>query len=305
MTITFIPYTPVDFVKPPQFVEETSFGVPPAAPSFQIIGSLQAMSPSIGIQKEVVRSIGERDPVTQAKMMEVFSGSIRYRPFDTDFMKYGVNLPNGAGTNEESVTIAFSIKVNGTEKFFAFSGVKTDRISIEIAKDAGVTISQDLRWATSTMYATDLTAIGITTPTWITTTPSTQPWSSLTGGADPFEIESTGWPVDRFKCDVAQNLAAISPNGSDSLEYLAPTIRETTFDFDTWDYSSALSDYLMNLTLVDAEYTVYYDTVTPANSETLSFTNAGFDSRTWDFDAASRDFQRQSITATAGTVTLS
>src|SRR5690349_8694296 len=102
MPINFTPTASWLFKKPPQFVEETSYGVTPASPTFQIMGSITDISPNIGITKEVVRSVGRRDANTQTKMMEVFSGSFKYRPFDTTFMKYGVNLPDDdtpAGTN--------------------------------------------------------------------------------------------------------------------------------------------------------------------------------------------------------------
>jgi hypothetical protein len=304
MPINFTPTAPWLFLKPPQFVEETSYGVTPAAPVFKLMGSITGISPNLGITKEVVRSVGRRDPTTQTKMMEVFSGSFKYRPFASDFMKYGVNLPNDstpAGTNAASVTILWSQLINNVEKYFILQGCKTDKISIEISKDGGVVVGQDLRWSKTYAYQSNVTAVGITTPTYITTIPSTQPWSSLTGGASPFSIEGTNWLVDRLKVDVNQNLFAISPNGSSSLEYLGPGIREISVDFDTWNYNSVLYDYLMALTLVDATYTVKYDATTPT---TLTFTDIGFDSRSWNFEGTAKDAQREGITGTPLSVVL-
>lgn len=305
MPISFVPTASWDILKPPQYVEETSFGVTPASPTFKIIGSLTGISPSIGITKDVVRSVGRRDPNTQVKMMEVFSGAIKYRPFDSDFMKYGVNLPNDdtpAGTNSASVTIMWSQKINGVEKYFAFQGVKTDKISIEVSKDGGVQVGQDLKWYKTYAYQTDLTALGITTPTFVTTTPSTQPWSSLTGGTNPFTIESSPILVDRFKIDVNQNLYSISPNGSSSVEYLGAGMREISIDFDTYHYNNTLFDYLMNLQLVSAAYTLKADNTTPS---VLTMSNVGFDSRSIDFDGSSKDEQREGIQATVNSATLS
>lgn len=304
MPINFTPTGPWDFKKPPQIVEETSFGVTPAAPVFTIMGSITGISPSIGITKEVIRSVGRRDATTQSKMMNVFSGAFKYRPFDSTFMKVGVNLPNDStptGTNAASYTILWSQLINGTEKYFIFQGVKTDKISIEISKDGGVQVGVDLRWYNSLMYQTDATAAGITTPTYVTETPADQPWSSLTGGEDPFTIEGTVWPVDRFKIDVNQNLFAISPNGSDSVEYLGAGNREISVDFDTWNYNDVLLNYLMDLDLVDMEYVVKYDATTPI---TLDITDAGFDSRSWNFDSNAKDAQREGITATVNSATL-
>jgi hypothetical protein len=304
MPINFQPTAPWLFQKPPQYVEETSFGVTPASPVFKLMGSITGISPNIGITKEVVRSVGRRDPTTQTKMMEMFSGAFKYRPFDSTFMKYGVNLPNESaptGTNAASVTILWSQLINGTEKYFILQGCKTDKISIEISKDGGVVVGQDLRWYKTLSFQSSVAAAGITTPTYITSIPSTQPWSSLTGGANPFTIEGTVLPVDRLKLDVNQNLFALSPNGSASVEYLGAGIREISTDFDTWVKDSVLYDYLMALTLVDAQYIVKYDATTPT---TLTYTDIGFDSRTSNFEGTAKDAQREGITGTPISVVL-
>jgi hypothetical protein len=304
MPINFQPTAPWLFQKPPQYVEETSFGVTPASPVFKLMGSITGISPNIGITKEVVRSVGRRDPTTQTKMMEMFSGAFKYRPFASDFLKYGVNLPNESsptGTNAASVTILWSQLINGVEKYFVLQGCKTDKISVEISKDGGVVVGQDLRWYKTTAFASSVAGTGITTPTYITSIPSTQPWSSLTGGANPFSIEGTVLPVDRLKVDVNQNLFAISPNGSSSVEYLGAGIREISVDFDTWVKDSVLFDYLMALTLVDAQYIVKYDATTPT---TLTFTDIGFDSRTSNFEGTAKDAQREGITGTPISVVL-
>ena len=305
MPISFTPTAPWMFVKPPQIVEETSFGVPPAAPVFKIMGSITGISPNIGITKEVIRSVGKRDATTQSKMMEVFSGAFKYRPFDSDFMKVGVNLPNDstpAGTNAASYTVLWSQLINGVENYFIFLGVKTDKISVEVSKDGGVQVGQDMRWYKSILYKTDASTAGITTPTYVSETPDTQPWSSLTGGNAPFSIEGQVWPVDRFKLDVNQNLFAISPNGSSSVEYLGPGIREISCDFDTWNHNDVLLNYLMELELIDMEYILKYDATTPTK---INLTNVGFDSRSWNFDGNAKDAQREGITATPNQVTLS
>jgi hypothetical protein len=302
-----IPFTPTAswlFKKPPQFVEEATFGVTPASPTFQIMGSITDISPNIGITKEVVRSVGRRDANTQTKMMEVFTGAFKYRPFDTTFMKYGVNLPNDdtpAGTNAASVSIIWSQLINGTEKYFALQGCKTDKISIEVSKDGGVVVGQDLKWYKTSAFLADLTTLGVTTPTFVANTPSTQPWSSLTGGTDPFTIESTVWPVDRFKLDVNQNLFMISPNGSLSAEFIGAGNRDISVDFDTWLYNRTLYDDLMNLTLVDAVYTLNAG-ITPHS--TITLTDIGFDSRSMSFSGNSKEPQREGIQGTPLSVAL-
>jgi hypothetical protein len=304
MPIDFIPAAPWLFKLPPQYVEEDDFGVTPDNAHFKLMGSIQGISPNIGITKEVIRTVGRRDPSTQTKMMSVFTGAFKYRPFDMDFAKYGVNLPNDsvpAGTNAASVSVLWSQLINGVENFFCLKGVKTDKISLEVSKDGGIQIGQDVKWYDTKAYQTSLAAAGVATPVTINSTPNTAPWSSLTGGRNPFTIEGVVWDVDRLKIDVNQNLFAISPNGSDSVEYLGAGNREISVDFDTWNKNHVLFDYLMNLDLIDMEYVLKYDATTPV---TLAFTDVGFDSRTSNFDASAKDAQRESITATANSVVL-
>ncbi|MDN5846515.1 MAG: hypothetical protein L0H53_09610 [Candidatus Nitrosocosmicus sp.] len=304
MAINFLPTGSWRFIKPPQFIEESSFGVPPEAPTFSLLGNLTGISPNIGIQKEVIRNIGQRDPTTQTKLMEMFSGAFRYRPFDKSMMGYGINLANEAspaGTNAASVTVAWSLEINGTEKYFAFTGMKTNNISVEVSKDGGVTIGQDFRWKDSWMFKDDLTEAGINTPTWITSFPNTAPWTSLAGGVDPFTIEAVVWPTDRIKFDVNQNLDAISPNGSQSLEYLGATIRETSVDFDLWLKGSEMHDYLMSLQLIDASYTLFADPTTPV---TISITDMGLDSQSMNFEGNANTFQRLGVAGTPNSITL-
>lgn len=305
MVISFIPTGPWKIKKPPQYVVETAFGTTPASPTFALMGDVTGISPNFGIQKEVVRVIGQRDPVTQTKLMEVFAGAFRYRPYDSTMMKYGVNLANEgtpAGTNAESMTIVWSMDVNGTEKYFGLQGVKTDKISVEISKDGGVVVGQDYRWYKSFLYQADLTAMGITTPTYIDSIPSTAPWTSLTGGEDPFSISATVWPTDRIKFDVNQSLGAVSPNGSSSVEYLGATIRECSLDFDVWSKDGTLHDNLMDLDELDGTYNIDGQVTTPS---TMTITNMGFDSRTFNLEGNSKDFQRESIAATPNSLTLS
>lgn len=306
MAINFQPTGAWKIVKPPQFVVENSYGVTPASPSFSLLGDVTGISPNFGIQKEVVRVIGKRTPVTQTKLMNVFAGAFRYRPYNSTMMKYGINVANESspsGNNAESMSIVWSMMLNGSEKYFGLQGVKTDKISVEISKDGGVVVGQDFRWKASYLYQDDLDDMGITTPDYIDNSdiPNTAPWTSLAGGSDPFTLEAVTIPTDRIKIDVNQNLDAISPNGTDSIEYLGASIWEASLDFDIWAKDGTFHDYLMDLELVDGTYTIFSDNTTPS---TLTITDLGFDSRTFNLEGNSKNFQRESVAGTPNLLAL-
>lgn len=307
MVLGFTPTGHWLFKKPPQYVEETSFNVPPASPTFKLVGDPVGTTPVASITKEIVRVLGNRDPVSQPKQTEAYSITIKYRPFNStkfDFAKYGVNLANEttpAGTNAASVAIAWSLPIDGVEKFFIATGCKTNTIEIEVTKDGGVTISQELIAKQIRQHLTDLTTAGITTPTYVTTYPVEDPWASFDGGTAPFTIEATEWKVDRFKLTVNQNLANVAPNGTQSIEYLAATEREATFEFDTWLKSSVILDYLMAGTKLDMVYT-FKSGLTPPNTATI--TDGVLSDRQTTFEGGNREFTRETATGDCMSVVL-
>lgn len=308
MVLNFTPTGHWKFLKPPQYIEETTFNTPPASPTFKLVGFLSSITPNATITKDTVRVVGARDPVSQPKMTEVYSLSLKWRPLTStkmDFAKYGVNLANDtspAGTNAASVAIAWSFTVNGTEKFFVATGCKTDSISIEVSKDGGVNVTQELKCKQIRQHLADLTTAGITTPTYTTSFPAEDPWSSIDGGTAPFSIEGTEWKTDRFKLDVSQNLAEVAPNGTTSLEYLHPTERECSIDFDTWLKDSVMLDYLMAGTKLDMIYTFKSALTPPCKVDVTDAVLGGVD-RT--FEGGNREFTREGASGNPLSVTLS
>lgn len=308
MVLTFTPTGQWKFLKFPQYIEETTFNTPPANPTFKSVGFLSSITPNATITKEQVRVVGNRDVVSQPKMTEVYTLSIKYRPYNTakmDFAKYGVNLANDAtpaGTNAASVAVAWSLFVNGTEKFFIATGCKTDSISIEITKDGGVNVSQELKCKQIRQHLTDLSSAGITTPTYLSSYPSEDPWSSIDGGAAPFTVEGTEWKTDRFKLDVNQNLAEVAPNGTTSLEYLNPTEREIAIEFDTWLKDSVMLDFLMAGTKLDMTYTMKSALTPPVK---IDVTDAVLAGRDVTYEGGQREFMREGISGDGMSVALS
>lgn len=203
------------FVKPPQYVEEDSFGVPPEEPTFKLIGNTTDINPVPNVGKSIDQGLGKRDILSQTGLTEKYTAAFRWKPqTQLDYAKYGVNLANEsspAGNNAASVTIAWSKLVNGTEKLFALTGVRTDKVSVEVSKDGGVMIGQDIKAVDFEFNQTDLSGIGIVTPTYVSSIPTTPTMTSKSGGLTPLQVDTGGGmttrETNRFKIDVNQNIA--------------------------------------------------------------------------------------------------
>ena len=304
MVFTFTPTGSWKFVKPPQIIEETSFGVPPAAPAFALVGNVTELTPNAGIEKQSDRTLGTALISSQTKLMNTDTSSIGFKVWPSlgvDFLKRVMNPADPdapAGNNGSSFTLAYSQKVDGTEVYTALVGTKISTGSLEISKDGGLMVNAEMQSYRIYEGLADLTSIGITTPTYkaVADYPAELPWSSLTGGVDPFTLDAVSVPVDRIKFDVNHNLVADSPNGSDGVEFLEASLRDVTFDFDTWYRNAALFDYLRDQDIVDATY-VLQALPTPAITATVS--DAQFDTRDISHPAAEAAHSKEAMVATA------
>jgi hypothetical protein len=82
---------------------------------------------------------------------------------------------------------------------------------------------------------------------------------------------------------------------------LGASIWEASIDFDIWAKDSTFHDYLMDLELIDGTYQVYADATNPS---ALTITDLGFDSRTFNLEGNSKNFQRESVAGTPGLLVL-
>ena len=303
-------YTPTGswlFKKPPQFVVETTPGVPPASPTFQLIGNVTDLNPQPIVGKAADQGLGSRDLISQTgPLTEKYTAALRWKPqTQANFAKYGINLANEAspaGNNAESVTIAWSTLVNGVEKYFALIGVKTDKISLEVTKDGGVTIGQDIKALDMVYEENNLTSIGITTPTYVNSVPSTSTWTSRSGGLNPMTVEGVAREVRRFKIDVNQNVAELDLNGPAEVQYLQASHRNIVIDFETPYRNKQFYDAFLNQTQLDGEY-VLYNGVSPFIK--IAWTDAQVDNRVQGEQGSSNAFNFETVTATPISCVLS
>lgn len=303
-------YTPTGswlFKKPPQFVVETTPGVPPASPAFQIIGNVTDLNPQPIVGKTQDQGLGSRDLISQSgALTEKYTAALRWKPqTQLNFAKYGINLANEAspvGNNAESVTIAWSTLVNGIEKYFALVGVKTDKISLEVTKDGGVTVGQDIKALDMVYEESNLTSIGITTPTYVNSVPNTSTMTSRSGGLNPMTVEGVAREVRRFKIDVNQNVAELDLNGPAEVQYLQASHRNIVIDFETPYRNKQFYDAFINQTQLDMEY-IIYNAVSPPIK--IAITDGQIDNRVQGEQGSSNAFNFETVTMTPISCVLS
>lgn len=277
---------------------ESTPGVPPAIAAFAVIGNITDLNPQPIVGHAVDQGLGSRDPISMSgALTEKYTAALRWKPQTTlNFAKYGVNLADESspvGNNAESVTIAWSTLVDGVEKYFALVGCRTDKISLEVTKDGGVMIGQDLKCLDFIYAADDLTGIGITTPTYVNSVPSTPTMTSRSGGLTPMTINGVAREVRRFKLDVNQNVAELDLNGPAEVQYLQASHRTSTCEFETPFRDKTLYDAFLNQDQLDIEY-IIYNAVSPPIKVTV--TDAQISNRVQGEQGSSNAFNFETVT---------
>lgn len=294
------------FEKPPQFVENTTEGVPPASSTFALLGNVIDLNPQLMVGKSIDDGLGARDIISQTGLTEKYSASIRWKPQTSlAYAKYGFNLPNEgtpAGTNAADTTLVWSQLVDGTEKFYALVGIKIDKTSIEISKDGGVVIGQDVKALDYLFEADDLDDIGITTPTYINAVPSTPTMTSKSGGLEPLSIDGSPRETNRFKVDINHNVQELDLNGPSTVQHLGAARRRIQIDFDTVYRDPTFHNAYKNQTQHDIEY-IIYNAVSPPIK--MSFIDCQLDQCRRTIQGTSNNFDMESVIATpiSGTLT--
>ena len=145
-------------------------------------------------------------------------------------MGYGVNLPSGSGSIEKSLSFVTSQKMDNVENYIVCTGCITNEITIEIANDSPVNVTQSFR---AKNISTPATTPGFTgTPTYAANT-TLLPWTNQTPGSGPLTFNGTVVDVSTFSTTITNNVNEIKPNGDAVAKIVAPTLREVTFSFTT------------------------------------------------------------------------
>ena len=233
------------FVKHPQWVAETTEGTTPtASPSFTSLGAVKSAAIKIngnfvdvaqlGAEDLITIVQGQQDYETQFKLSAVNATGIITRLIGA------YNYATPSGTINESISIIFSIYLNGTENYIICKGsrIKEGSISMDIGKETEISVS-----FTHTTITTPASSHGLTTPSFASL-PSGAVWDWIAGGTTPVSWNSVGQLCKKVSINIARNskpdytLGNVDPHSSQAHG------RRISGDFTTlWTSSTLETDF--------------------------------------------------------------
>ena len=218
-----------DVVKFPQFVVEgttaTTYAITPTNPAFSPVGRDATLIESPTPTKDNLRIGGKLDRQRSDLIREVNTVTLAFKLVETDFalLKWLTNLPNGAGTPDESRTFFWSYKNNaGTEIFQVFKGCHVDTYTLTVDNLGYITV-------TCNMMCKTITTVTPTIGTGSFATPNvTAPLNNKDAGLEPFTYNSTVTEIENFSITVAFVYGMQDSIGSSTKLFARPTQRTIT-----------------------------------------------------------------------------
>lgn len=278
--------TPKLWVKPWQSVAESIEGTTPGTPNFSTLGAQPVYS--FGFAKknnsDHPTQIGSEDVLANIQGWEEVTFKVGVYMDDIDYVKRFINAANPGtptGTISETLTEFYSFRLGGTENYRIFKGCRevSGTLNLEIGKPITCEIDK-----VAVTNATPATTNGFTTPTLVSTFPSSaiMHWASVannvTWAASAFQATKATVNVNRnTKLDPI--LGTVTPNGSQpydrnitySIENLySGTTIETDYEAGTERTMTILVNGSNTLTLSNCLITSYRTTDVVANgTETI------------------------------------
>ncbi|UVF62445.1 major tail protein [Nitrososphaeria virus YSH_922147] len=233
------------FVKHPQWVAEATEGTTPtASPSFTSLGAVKTASIKIGGSFVDVAQLGSEDLITILQGQQEYETSFTLSAVNaTGIIARLIGASNYAtpsGLINETISIIFSIYLNGTENYIICKGsrIKEGSISMDIGKETEITVS-----FVHTTITTPNSSHGLTTPTF-TSLPSGAVWGWTDGGTTPVSWNSSGILCKKVTINIARNskpeytLGNLDPHSS------LPHARRISGDFTTlWTNTTLETDF--------------------------------------------------------------
>ena len=194
------------FVKHPQWVAESTEGtIPTASPSFTSLGAVKTASIKINGNFVDVAQLGAEDLITIVQGQQEYETSFTLSAVNATSIIARLigayNYATPSGLINETISIIFSIYLNGTENYILCKGsrIKEGSISMEIGKETEITVS-----FTHTTITTPSSSHGLTTPTFASL-PSGAVYDWLAGGTTPVSWNASGILCKKITLNIARN----------------------------------------------------------------------------------------------------
>lgn len=115
-----------------KFEEPTVGGNPAVAPTLDPLPLVDNFNETKAWQNDAVNVFGKSDIHDIVKSKRQNTVDLTYRLYETDFLRYGTELPNGSGTIAKTLSIIQPIKLNGAQYYKRYKGVITDTVNLTI-----------------------------------------------------------------------------------------------------------------------------------------------------------------------------
>jgi hypothetical protein len=312
--MSFIPSAQVDVVKRPQFVEEKVEGTlplnngvspTPGPITFRSVGWGMTLGEDIAIESDKLRMLGSYDVEKQLKLGQTITSEITYKPFDFKFAGYGLKKPVAPtvtppdptmvapnGTAGVSISILMSALIEGVEKFKIFTGVKFGGCSGEITRDGGCTFTLPFECKAVTGWVTEpIWSSGA--PTYAPNPTATNPFTGISGGADPLTVATVPLDSTSFTFNVDLGMMNYTPLGQSTFKYRKSMQRNMTVELNNLvKADNVMIGNVTGYTPQDVEYTFF-------TGKKLKFTGVQFESYVQNKDASSTDFWIEELSGQA------
>lgn len=306
--MSYVPTASADILKQPQYTEESVDGTLPTTVAggtkFISCGFVESLAEDIAENNNQIRPLGSFDVQKKVRLGEEITGEIVFQPFDFKLMKYGILTPVAPsatppdptmtapnGTIGVSLSILFTALINGTEKWKVYTGVRFDGCSGTIERESGFKVTMPFR----AKNVTDWTATPTFTPAaQYAANPALTPWSGVTSGADPLDINGVKYDTTSFKFDVGWTVARPSFNGLTTYKLSKAIKREIKISFNTVTIGGALVGDLRGYNARDVEYTIV-----TAGANKIKFNQCNFDSYSKPVEGDSDDIWMEEFEAQA------
>lgn len=233
------------FAKHPQWVAESTEGtIPTSSPSFTSLGVVKSCSIKVNGNFVDIAQVGSEDLITIIQGQQEYETSFTLTLLNiTGLLDRAIDSANygtPSGTISQSISIIFSIYLNGTENYIICKGsrVKDFSLNMEVGKETEVTVS-----FVHTTITTPSSSHGLTTPTFAST-PSGSVWGWTDGGTAPISWNSSGIDCKKFTINVNRNTKSDYTLGNLDPHSSQPHGRRITGDFTVlWTATTLEADF--------------------------------------------------------------
>jgi hypothetical protein len=222
------------FVKLPQFVEDTTEGTfPSSSPSFTSCGSCTSLDITKNNAVIPIGQVGSEDVLDIAAGTYSYQLSMRAQLIDSSFAKRFINAVNWAtptGTIAATTSMIYSQYIFGaTENFIKITSARPKRATLELSTNSPIVATYEMEAMNVAKPITTANG-GLTTPSFASN-PSGAVWVHTDGGAGPLVWNSIALNLKQISVTFERNTTAEPIIGQNTPYGTLPHLREITGSF--------------------------------------------------------------------------